>query len=229
MFFVFIFLSSAVWSAEKRELKPDEDKSYFVESRKAQLQFESPTKMISTTQNLWYLAISRSGIGYDLPSFLQSTTSFTNQGVGLILGRKRSNSFYNRDGFLEYTFEWQKYERQADSVGHLNNTQSLNLLRLNFYQNFLVMNDLKNNIFISIGAGVSPLLATLDQSAISNSSTDFGALFSVKTNFDYPIVQNLIKDITYFALDVEMALSIGKVGTQQMDMSSFKLGTNFNW
>jgi hypothetical protein len=229
MFLVFIFLSSSVWSVEKRELKTDEDKSYFVESRKAQLKFETPTKMISSMQDFWYFAISRSGIGYDLPTFLHSTSSFSNQGVGLILGRKRSNIVYNQDGFLEYTFEWQKYERQADSIGRLDTTQSLNLLRLNFYQNFFVMKDLKNNILISIGAGVSPLFANLDQSAISNSATDFGALFTVKTNFDYPITQTLIKDISYFALDVEMALSIGKVGTQQMDMSSFKLGTNFNW
>lgn len=227
IFLVLLFMES--WSAEIKDLKNDEDKSYQVETSKSQLQFDTAIKAKKTSRDFWYFAFSRSGIMYDIPTFLHGTTDFTNQWVGVTIGKKRANEFYNHEGFFEYSLEWQNYERHADNIGRLATSQSLNLLRLNLYQNFSILKDLKKNLFVSVGGGVSPLISALEQSSLSNSTSDLGFLVTVKTNFDYPVAQSLVKDISYFALDLEMALSMGKVGAYQMDMSSFKLGANLNW
>lgn len=224
-----------VMAATKKVQKTNEtsgnEKIYQVSSGSSELEFTSSSNSdeIKRVRDFWYVAISRSSISYDLPSFVPSTSSFDQQAVGVTLGKKQFNHFWNRTGLFEYSLEWQNFTRDGNGSLNTKNSQSLNILQLNFYQNFLLARALKNSLFISAGGGFSPLVATIDQSAISDSATNLGILFTPKINFDYPIKKNIINTLNYFAIDLELALSLGRIGNQQISMSSIKLGSNFNW
>ena len=225
----FILFSFTVYAAKKTKQEIDNEKTYRVSTDSSQVKFESAIVEKEKSKDTWNFALSRSGITYNLPSLAPSTSDFSNQNVGLTLGKKQKDQLFNRTGEFEYSFEWQNYERSAQSVSNLKYTQKLNLIKLNMYQNFLVFNAFKNSLLVSFGIGASPLVTALEQSSLSNSSTDLGFLFSVKSNIDYPFKNKILSDLGYLALDLEMSLGFGEVANQQMIMTSIKLGTNFKW
>ena len=227
---IFIFISIAkVYSADA---KKEPEKLYQVPAESSQLVFGDTQEALEKEKRpngYWYFAISRNGLGYDYPSRVANPSDFSNKGVGITLGKKESDNFFSHMGLLEYSVEWQNYERTAVGNGYYQYSQNLTLLKINFFQNYTVARLMNNSIFVSVGAGLSPVLALIDQSSLSNSASEFGGLLTLKSNIMYPIKKKLINDLNFVAVDLELALSTGAVGDNHMNMSSIKLGSNFNW
>lgn len=191
----------------------------------SQIKFNSDGQEKEFPKNFWYGALSHHYLDYSVPSLMNGTSDFNNQMVGVTIGRKYGNNLFKKNGFVEYSGEWQNYKRTSTGVY----SQQLNLLKLNIYQNFLILKMFKKSLHFSAGGGISPTLIMINQSTLSNSSTDLGILFAGKTNFTYPINKKLISGMSFFALDLETALSFGEIGGHQLMMTSIKIGSSFAW
>lgn len=232
---ILICITFNVFAAKKDENKNELDKKnerqkvYQVDSDNTQLEFGMNTSEKSGSFEYWYVAISRSGINYKIPSLINLTSDFSNNAVGFTLGKKQSDLILNIPGYYEYSFEWQNYERSAATNTQYSYNQKLNILKLNLYQNYPMASAFQKSLFLSFGVGLSPLISTLDQTALSNSETNLGILATMKTNLSYPIKYNELTMFSYMAIDLELSASVGSLGGQNLNMSAIKLGTNINW
>lgn len=228
-----IFISFNLFAAKSENKKNesienmDQEKIYQVNSDSAQLSFGTDTFEQKGAYEFWNIAISRSGINYQIPSLVKNTTDFTNKAVGVSLGKKQSNTYFSLPGFFEYGIEWQNFERSAMNSNGYSNVQKMNLFKFNFYQNYPVLNAFQKKLFVTFGAGVSPLLSMLEQSALADSATDLGILATIKTNLTYPLKNVLF--FTYCAIDLELSASIGSLGGHNINATTIKMGTDINW
>lgn len=232
---ILIYGTVNAWAAKKNEKENDSEKKlevqkvYQVGSDAAQLGFDTKAIEKQSVIDSLYFAISRSGINYKIPSLINTTSDFSNKAIGITVGKKQSDLILSIPGFYEYSFEWQNYERDAISTTRYSYSQKLNLFKFNLFQNYSIANAFHKSLFVTFGLGLSPLISTLDQSALSNSETNLGILGTIKTNLTYPLKNKEIAMLNNMALDLELSAGIGTLGGENLNMTAIKFGSNFNW
>ena len=200
-------------------------KTYSVSSAGSQLKFDDkviPEEKPETSQ--FFFDISRNWMTYSPITLVQGVSSFKEQIVGVEIGKQWNNVILRQNGFLDFSVEWQTYQRTTS-----NDSQDLNVFAFKVSQNFYIMKLLKNSVNWSIGAGVSPVFSTLSQSSISDSESNLGILFSLKTDFVYPMKKNILGLGILEGLNLGLSGSVGEVGSQQMSFSTIKFETLFNF
>ena len=171
--------------------------------------------------NLWYLALERSTLHYQLPSLSATKYSFDPELAGVILGKKIKNKFYVYTGYYELSGEWQRFSRKSTSSNSLTYSQKLDLMQLNLWQNINIGRAFKNKLYFTLGAGLAPVYLTTEQSVLGNSTTELGYLFMFKANMVY-----LFKN--KYEIDFALKMTQGSVGSHEISSSGIVLGINFD-
>jgi hypothetical protein len=239
-YLILIFLiiaSTNVFAAQKKKAVKktapvvEADKTYEVEKHQPEIAIGEPKAEAPVVDNhfktYWKVDILFTDLTFHLPAIIGGAPDFSQNAVGVVVGKKHDDQIFSIKGNTELSVQWQQFKRSTKVGPKAEFSQNINVYQVNLFQNFNYARAFQDSLIMTAGVGVAPIYLTSAESIYNNSISELGFQVMGKADFLFPIKKLFSWNTNHLAADIGLLASTGQVDSHTFSTLSASVGVNF--